>query len=381
MIKEQLGIYIHIPFCLKKCDYCDFYSIKNDASYHDEYVLALVNELDSYIDEISDRFEISSIYFGGGTPTTLTTQNIGIILDKIFTLDVSPDAEITVEANPETLSYSYLEELYKLKVNRLSIGMQSLSDKFLKQIGRIHTKEKFLTEYNNAKKVGFDNINIDVMFGFYNQSLEDVKETILEVIKLRPTHISSYSLILEEDTKMYDDYLSGKINLISEELERDMYYFITDTLQKNGYERYEISNYSLDGFQAKHNCAYWQNTKYIGLGASASSYFLGKRYKNENDVLKYIKNNGILEKIDVENISIKEEIEEFFFLGLRMKKGVTNKNFFDRFNQNINDYFSEEIDKLIKDNLLSKEDDRIFLTNKGFDLSNYVLSHFIIDDL
>lgn len=375
--KKNLGIYIHIPFCIKKCDYCDFYSIEKGTDYICSYVNSVINEIDSYRNFIKNKYVISSIYFGGGTPSLLSYAEINRMLSKIYEFDVLNDIEITLECNPETLSKTYLEEIYTTKVNRLSIGMQSLSNEMLKSIGRIHTKEKFIEEYKNARDVGFENISVDVMFGFYNQTLHDLKDTLEELVSLKPTHISSYSLILEENTKMYLDLSSGFIEQIDEDLERQMYLEVTKFLQEKGYIRYEISNYAKEGYYSKHNTSYWENVEYLGIGSSASSYFMGARYKNENDLNKYIASNGIITKVDYEKIDRNKQIEEFFFLGLRTKKGVSYKDFYNRFDKSIDDYFKDEVALLIKDGFLIKEDDRLLLTDKGFDFSNYISSKFI----
>lgn len=375
---KEVGLYIHIPFCLKKCDYCDFYSIDNfDENIQNKYVDAIINEIKSYNDKLKD-YTVKTIYFGGGTPSTLSVQNITRILEKIYVFNITENAEVTIELNPETLSYTYLQELYKTKINRISIGMQSLSNKFLKQIGRIHTKEKFLEQFDNAKKVGFTNINVDIMYGFYNQTIEDLTDTLDELINLNPTHISAYSLILEENTKMFDDFENGKISEIDEDLERKMYYIVTDTLEENGYNRYEISNYAKEGYESKHNSSYWQDISYIGFGCSATSYFENFRYKNPPNVLDYIDKNGIVENIEIEEVTKENKIEEYFFLGLRMKKGVSYSDFYKKFNVEIDSIFKNEIDKLIIDGLIEKNGDTLKLTNKGFDLSNYVLSNFIL---
>lgn len=376
--KKNLGIYIHIPFCIKKCDYCDFYSIEKGTDYINSYVNSLINEIDSYRNFIKNKYVISSIYFGGGTPSLLSYEDINRILAKIYEFDVLNDIEITLECNPETLSKTYLEEIYTTKVNRLSIGMQSLSDEMLKNIGRIHTKEKFIQEYNNARAVGFENISIDLMFGFYNQTLDDLRDTLKNVVLLNPTHISSYSLILEENTKMYEDVKNGRIDQIDEDLERQMYLEVTTFLQENGYIRYEISNYAKEGYSSKHNTSYWENVEYLGIGSSASSYFMGARYKNENDLHKYINANGIITKVDYEKIDRDKQIEEFFFLGLRTKKGVSYSDFYNRFEKSIDDYFKNEVESLIKDGFLIKENDVLLLTDKGFDFSNYISSKFIL---
>ncbi len=359
---------------MKKCDYCDFYSLPNKSSLQDKYVDALLNEIDLNSNKLKNR-TVSTIYFGGGTPSLLKISNINKILDKVYSFDIDNNVEITLECNPETLSFEYLSELKNTKVNRLSIGMQSMDNKILMDIGRIHTKEKFIESYYSARKVGFDNISIDIMFGFLNQSFEDFKNTLEESVALKPEHISCYSLILEDGTKMCDDI---KLEDLDEDLTIKMYDHMVCYLKENGYNRYEISNFSKTSYESKHNSSYWRNVEYLGFGASASSYYDKTRYKNMPNLEEYIKTNGDIEKIDVEVNTINDEISEFFFLGLRMDSGVSLSSFEDRFKKSAYDIFSHEIEKLIKLELLKIKEDNLCLTEKGVGLSNFVFEHFLI---
>ncbi len=374
-LKNSIGIYIHIPFCIKKCDYCDFYSV-TEHNKQDRYVDYLIKEIDNYKEVLANRV-VSSIYFGGGTPSLLTIENVNRIVNKVYEFDILENIEITFEANPETLSIEYLKELHKTKINRLSIGMQSMDNKILGEIGRIHSKEKFIQEYNNARKVGFNNISIDVMFGFYKQSLDDLHNTLKELVALAPTHISCYSLIYEENTKMFARLENGEIDIIDEDLQVEMYDFMKNFLEQNGYNRYEISNFAKSGFESKHNSSYWQNIEYIGVGAAASSYVDNKRYNNKRSIDEYIKNNGINCYENFEELSKDDLISEYFFLGLRQDKGVSIKKFEERFDKNYFDIFGETTDNLIKDGLILMEEDIIRLTEKGVQLSNYVFEKFI----
>lgn len=376
-LKNNIGFYIHVPFCVKKCNYCDFYSLPLHEENQDIYVNALVNEIESYKDKLFEK-GISSIYFGGGTPSLLKIENVEKILDKIYEYNVLENIEITFECNPETLTLEYLKRLKKTKINRLSIGMQSMNNDMLKYIGRIHTKEKFIESYENARKVGFNNISIDIMFGFFEQTLKDLQNTIYETLKLNPEHISCYSLILEEGTKFYNDLENKVVEELSEDLQVLMYESMVNILKDNGFERYEISNFSKYGYNSKHNKSYWENIEYIGFGPSASSFFENKRYKNKNDISIYIKNNGLDIKENIEIIDRNAQISEFFFLGLRMDKGVSYNEFYNRFNTSIDDLFANEIQSLIDVLLLEKKDDTLKLTDKGISLSNYVFEKFII---
>ncbi len=375
-LKNSIGIYIHIPFCLKKCDYCDFYSV-TDHSVQDEYVKSLINELESYKNSLKARV-VSSIYFGGGTPSLLTIKNINAILNKIYKYEVNENIEITLEANPETLSYEYLKELKTTRINRLSIGMQSLDDEMLKQIGRVHSRDKFLEEYENARSVGFENISIDVMFGFYGQTMESFGKTLDEVVGLKPNHISCYSLIFEEGTKMYDKLECGTIEMLEEDLQVEMYKYMVKFFRKNGYNRYEISNFAIDGYKSKHNSSYWQNVEYIGLGASASSYIDNTRYSNERNIKKYIENFGLGCRIDKEELAKEDLISEYFFLGLRQDEGVSIKRFEEQFNQNFEQLFGEVVRKLSEEKLIELNGDILKLSEYGVQLSNYVFEQFLV---
>lgn len=374
---NKVGIYIHIPFCLKKCDYCDFYSLPNSVNKQDIYVNALLNELSFYEKKLKN-YSVSSIYFGGGTPSLLSIKNIKMILNKIKRLNVMDNIEITLEANPETLTYKYLLELLSCGINRLSIGMQSMDNSILNNIGRVHTKEKFIAQFENARKVGFKNISIDVMFGFYKQSIKDLMDTLEEVVSLSPEHISCYSLIIEEGTKIYEDLEKKLIQEADEDLVVLMYNKMSDFLKQYDYNRYEISNFSKKGFESKHNTSYWKNNEYIGIGASASSYIDSTRYKNIMNIDEYIKSNGVCEKIEFEKLSKNDLISEYFFLGLRMDDGVSIRQFEERFEMSIYSLFEKEIKKLLSQELIMIENDTLRLTEKGISVSNYVFNYFII---
>lgn len=375
-MKNNIGVYIHIPFCVKKCDYCDFYSVANQQNLQDDYVNALINEIKNDRDKFIDR-NISTIYLGGGTPSLLSVSNIERILDELFKFRTSENIEITLECNPETIDLYYLENLKKTKVNRLSIGMQSMNNDRLKSIGRIHTKEKFIESYKCARSVGFNNISVDIMFGFYNQEFSEFEQTLIEIISLDPEHISCYSLILEEGTKMHDDYEDVNVSDDYEDKVVDMYEFMVDFLKNKGYSRYEISNFSKNGFESKHNSSYWQNIEYLGFGVAASSLYKNKRYKNKSDLSLYISENGIIEKTDIEKLSKKDIMSEFFFLGLRMDKGVSISEFHNRFNVDMISIYGEQLEKLKRNKLISIENDIIKLTNNGVNLSNYVFECFL----
>ena len=388
MQKKELGIYIHIPFCIQKCYYCDFVSFVNKESYIEKYVQTLKNELDSY--DLS-KYNITTIYIGGGTPSVIPSGEIKDILNKIREKIEGnrtkwEDIEITIEVNPGTVDKQKLEDYICFGINRLSIGLQSANNKLLKEIGRIHTFEQFLITYNLAKEVGFKNINVDLMIGLPNQKVEDIKDTLSKVIKLNPTHISVYSLIVEEGTRIEKLLNSNKLKLPDEDLERQMYWYVKNTLELNGYNHYEISNFSKQDKKSKHNMNCWEQKEYIGLGCAAYSYLNDIRYGNTSDIEKYIdvqdfKNQEELEKNKIRIIdevqSLEDKEKEYMLLGLRKIEGVSIQRFKEKYVQNPIFLFKEELEKLVDEELLVIDGDYIRLTNKGLDLANIVWEEFV----
>lgn len=359
------SIYVHIPFCKQKCLYCDFNSFQNRENIIDEYMKALYKECAKFsFDE-----KIKTIYIGGGTPSFIDSKCI------VELLKVLPKAEeVTIEMNPCTVTEEKLIDYKNAGINRISMGLQTTNDSILKEIGRVHTFEEFQKAYELVKKVGFENVNVDLMFGLPNQTLEDAKESLRYLISINPTHISCYSLIVHENIFK---------NLPSDEVEREMYYLTKSMLKDAGYEQYEISNFSKNGYESKHNMAYWNQEEYIGLGAGASSYYKGERYTNEVNLDKYISkiNNG--EEIrNVEEVETKEsKLKEYIILKLRLTEGLCFEEVNDKFGVNIKEVFAKEIDKLLKLNLIefNKQNDKTYmkLTEKGMDLANIVWEEFI----
>ena len=388
MQKNELGIYIHIPFCIQKCYYCDFVSFVNKESYIKKYVQTLKNELDSY--DLS-KYNITTIYIGGGTPSVVSSGEIKNILDKIREKIKGnstkwEDIEITIEVNPGTVDKQKLEDYIRFGINRLSIGLQSANNELLKEIGRIHTFEQFLTTYNLAREVGFENINVDLMIGLPKQRVEDIKNTLNKVIKLNPTHISVYSLIVEEGTRIEELLNSNKLKLPDEELERQMYWYVKNTLELNGYNHYEISNFSKQEKKSKHNMNCWEQKEYIGLGCAAYSYLNDIRYGNTNNIEKYLdvqdfKNQEELEKNKIRIIdevqSLEDKEKEYMLLGLRKIEGISIQRFKEKYVQNPIFLFKEELEKLVNEELLVIDGDYIRLTNKGLDLANIVWEEFV----
>ena len=375
----MLGLYIHIPFCVTKCKYCDFNSFKIDLNEKIKYLNYLGEEMKLYKEEIKNR-EIDSVFVGGGTPSILNENEINILFEKIKeNFNIKSNAEITMECNPGTLTLNKLKVMKKSGVNRLSIGLQAVQNHHLKYIGRIHTFEEFEKNYHDAKQMGFDNINIDLMYALPNQSREDWMESLEKVVKLNPTHISAYSLILEENTELFKMYERDEFNLLDENTDIEMYEYTIDSLKSHGYNQYEISNYAKDNFECKHNVLYWKCEEYVGIGASASGYFNGIRYNNICELDNYEK--MILEGEKPieweEKLSIKDEIEESIFLGLRMNEGIQISDFKEKYNFDFEKEYRNEIEKLSKMELIEIDNNLMKLTQKGREISNSVFVEFI----
>ena len=286
LAKNEIGIYVHIPFCKKKCDYCDFISYCNKDNLIEKYVEAMKKEIESQ----NIKPEITTIYIGGGTPSYIDSKYIIQIINKIKEKNVSPNAEITIEVNPGTVTMEKLEDYRSCGINRISIGLQSTNNTLLKEIGRIHDFKQFLETYKMAKKVGFKNINVDLMLGLPNQRIKDLKESLEQILKLKPKHVSVYSLIVEDGTPIANKIEKGELQLPDEELERNMYWFVKNTLELNGYKHYEISNFAKKGYESKHNLNCWNQKEYIGIGVAAHSYRDITRYSNTENIEEYIKN-------------------------------------------------------------------------------------------
>jgi len=373
---EEISLYIHIPFCKQKCLYCDFPSYSGKEKFMDEYIDGLNKE----ILEKAEKYSISSIFIGGGTPSYLNDLSLERLLVILNKLNLKEKMEFTIECNPGTLNRKKLELMKKYKVNRISMGLQSIKNSILKEIGRIHNYEDFKNNYFLAREIGFDNINVDLMFGLPNQKLDEWQESLVEIAKLEPEHISVYSLIIEEGTHFYDLYEKNKLNLPEEDDERSMYLVAKDILDRYGYHQYEISNFAKAGKECFHNKVYWKCNEYLGLGVSASSFVDKKRIKNLDDIQEYIEkiNNkeSIVEEIYVNNV--KDNMEEFMFMGLRMIEGININEFKKRFNKDINEVYGDIIEKNIKKELLIYKSEKLFLSEKGIEISNYVMSDFII---
>ncbi|MGL4730037.1 MAG: radical SAM family heme chaperone HemW [Clostridium sp.] len=374
---EKASLYIHIPFCKNKCFYCDFPSFSGCEQDMIEYSKALSKEIDS----IGEKYIMDTIFIGGGTPTYLCLEGLKIIAKSIEKLKLSPNIEFTVEGNPGTFTKEKLEIFKKMGANRLSIGLQAYQNSILKEIGRIHTIEEFEKNYQLARECGYDNINIDLMFGLPNQTRKVWANTLENIIKLSPEHISCYSLIIEEGTKFYDMFEKNLLKLPNEEEEREMYLKTLEVLKENGYNQYEISNFCKKGRECRHNLVYWELKPYIGCGSSSHSYIDNKRYYNEGNIRKYIE--GIKDNckaiIEVKENSIKDNIEEYMFLGLRKINGISKKKFKNRFFMDIYDVYGEIINRFVNLKLIYDDGENVRLTSKGIEVSNTVMCEFILE--
>lgn len=378
-MREKLSLYIHIPFCAKKCLYCDFPSWQGCESYFEDYTESLLNEIKNG-ERIYSDYDISTIFIGGGTPTVLSPKLLGKITDAVLErYNVESNAEITSEANPGTVDGYKLKEMKAMGINRLSFGVQAWQNNILKTLGRIHDRETFLKNLDEAKNAGFENINCDLMFSLPNQTFKDWMETLENFSKLDIQHISAYSLIVEDGTPFKKMQEEGRLLLPDEETDRKMYSAANEILAKNGFERYEISNFAKKGFESRHNITYWETRPYIGFGLGSHSYFQAERYNNTYDLKEYIAANGDAKKLreNKEILTDKEKEEEFMFMGLRMKKGISTDEFSRRFGRDIYSVYGEKIEELLDEKLIEKKENRIMLTERGTDVSNIVFERFI----
>lgn len=376
---DKISLYIHIPFCAQKCLYCDFPSFARKDHLRKAYIEALNKEIIN-LREKHNNLEINTIFIGGGTPSVLESNELECLLKEIAKLNMAKDIEYSMECNPGNLTEEKLEVMKKYGVNRISMGLQAKQDNLLKGLGRIHNYKTFKENFLLAKKVGFNNINVDLMFGLPNQRLNEWEETLREIISLDPAHISAYSLIIEEGTAFYNLYENDKLKLPTEEEERKMYHLAKKILEENGFNQYEISNYAKEGKECRHNLAYWNMDNWIGVGSAAASYINGKRIKNISSVEEYI--NSINEKgeavEEIINNSKNDNMEEFMFMGLRKINGIDENEFKKRFSMNINDVYGEILNKYIDEGLLIRESGRIFLSEKGIEISNVIMADFLL---
>lgn len=412
MNNNNLEIYIHTPFCVKKCAYCDFLSFPADTNTQIQYVHALLNEIRFYGERMGD-YQVSTIYIGGGTPSWLEPELLVAIMDQVYkSFCVREDAEVSIECNPGTVTTAKLEAYRRAGINRLSIGLQSANNEELKVLGRIHTYEQFLKTYELARNAGYTNINVDLMSGLPHQSAESFADTLQKVIRLKPEHISAYSLIIEKGTPFYEKY---KFDMVRQEAgmktellptEDDVYKMLKLTqlvLAKAGYDRYEISNYAKPGYACRHNVGYWTRENYLGLGLGAASLIDNVRYSNTRELYEYIEICRELtflppevfapeEGMDAPErgwfgsnlhteaavVNRKAQMEEFMFLGLRMTEGISRNEFEANFGMPIEAAYVQVLPDLQAQKLIEKREGRVYLTDRGMDVANYVMAQFLL---
>lgn len=389
---RDLEIYIHIPFCVKKCAYCDFLSAPASEEAQHQYFLALLREIRSF--SRKEEYAVASVFFGGGTPSSWPSDWIGMVLAALReTFSFEKDPEITVECNPGTADAGKLAAYRSFGINRISFGLQSAKNRELRLLGRIHSFETFCETYEAARKAGFSNINVDLMSALPGQTPESWRETLREVLALQPEHVSAYSLIIEEQTPFYEKYHADDEQrakgeqpkyLPSEEDERMMYADTERLLLQAGLHRYEISNYAKDGFACRHNIGYWTGVDYAGFGLGASSLLSHIRYKNTDDMQCYLNTYGAGDAKRSENVreqealTTEDEMAEFMFLGLRMMRGVSEQEFQERFGRTIDAVYHPVLEHLMAEGLLIRENGNIRLSTRGVSLSNYAMAEFLL---
>ena len=378
MSKKPTSAYVHIPFCTQICYYCDFSKVFIKNQPVDDYLQALIREFKHY-----DIHDLKTLYIGGGTPTAITADQLDYLLTNLEAeLNLDMLEEFTIEANPGDLTPEKIQVLRKSAVNRVSLGVQTFFDKQLKQIGRSHNEAQIYESIDALKEAGLTNISIDLIYALPNQTMEQVQENVRKALALDIPHLSLYSLILENHTVFMNKQRRGRLHLPSEDIEADMFTYIIDELEKNGFEHYEISNFTKPGFESRHNLMYWDNVEYYGVGAGASGYLNGVRYRNRGPIQHYLK--AIREEGHSrlgEDILTKEEMmEEEFFLGLRKKTGVSISHFEAKFGVSFTERYAEIVDALVEKGLLKHEGDTIRMTKKGLFLGDTVAESFIISD-
>ena len=388
--KKELELYVHIPFCVRKCAYCDFLSAPADTQERTLYIDALTEEIRARKNDFN-AYRVSTIFLGGGTPSILEGDDSARIFRALQeNFDISDDAEITMEVNPGTVTEEKAASWRKSGVNRLSIGLQSADDRELKMLGRIHTYREFLDTWKIVREAGFENVNVDLISATPGQNLRSWSETLRKAADLGPEHISAYSLIVEEGTPFYERYGDGsgededKGNhlppLPDEDTEREIYKATEKILAEYGYHRYEISNYAKTGYECRHNLGYWERKEYLGLGLGASSLISECRFHNTADMGKYLRlyeNAGTDICEDIEHLSVEDQMEEFMFLGLRKTVGISVDDFRKAFGKEIREVYGEQMRKLEEQRLIEYSGNRVRLTERGTDISNYVFSEFM----
>lgn len=383
-MNNEIGIYIHIPFCISKCFYCDFTSYANRENIIEKYIYALCNEILAKA-EILSEYKVTTIYIGGGTPSYIDSKYIKQIFDTLMLVINKEDVkEITIEVNPNSVDEKKMRSYKEIGINRISIGLQSTYDTILKKIGRAHNLKDFEDTLELANKVGFKNISVDLIYPLPDLDLEKFKESVEYVISLKDKnvkHISIYNLEVHENTKLAFLLKEGYITLVDEDTEYEMYEYLRKRFEEEGYHRYEISNYAIDGYESKHNLRYWNQELYLGFGCGASSFFSGTRYSNIKNIEKYIENietgNSIIDKENYEELDLLALMKEYVMLSLRKIEGLDKKKFKAKYKKDIEEIFAEEIKELTDDKLIEEKQDKILLTKRGLEVANLVWEKFV----
>ena len=383
-MNNEIGIYIHIPFCISKCFYCDFTSYANRENMIEKYIYALCNEILAKA-EILSEYKVTTIYIGGGTPSYIDSKYIKQIFDTLMLVINKEDVkEITIEVNPNSVDEKKMRSYKEIGINRISIGLQSTYDTILKKIGRAHNLKDFEDTLELANKVGFKNISVDLIYPLPDLDLEKFKESVEYVISLKDKnvkHISIYNLEVHENTKLAFLLKEGYITLVDEDTEYEMYEYLRKRFEEEGYHRYEISNYAIDGYESKHNLRYWNQELYLGFGCGASSFFSGTRYSNIKNIEKYIENietgNSIIDKENYEELDLLALMKEYVMLSLRKIEGLDKKKFKAKYKKDIEEIFAEEIKELTDDKLIEEKQDKILLTKRGLEVANLVWEKFV----
>lgn len=378
---ERCGLYIHVPFCVQKCNYCDFLSFTYKDELAEAYLLALFSEL-ALLSEKYNHPEVQTIYLGGGTPTCLSGDKLAAIIDEVqthFTVDLTK-AEITCEMNPATARYTDLQAMWEAGINRLSIGVQSFDDRLLRKLGRVHDSATVVKTFEMVREVGFTNLNLDLIFAIPEQSRKDWQASLRTALELQPTHLSLYNLKIEEGTPFHYDYSEGRLVPVDEETDLWMYEEAISTLQAAGLEQYEISNFARPGFASRHNLTYWHYQPYLAVGPGAHGFDGLLRYENTGDLQAYI---AAIEKRELPweetlYLSWEDRMEEFMIMGLRLMEGVSLDEFQRRFGTSLTEMYGEKVDKLAKLGLVEVRDGRLALTKKGIPLGNAVFGEFLV---
>ncbi len=378
---KPLALYLHVPFCVQKCLYCDFLSMPAEVNVQQQYVSALLRELEYWRGQITGRYVVSSIYLGGGTPTVLSPDWLQQVGDALQRFPFASQVEFSMEVNPGTLTLDHVLTMQRIGVNRVSLGLQSAQRQELQDLGRIHTYEEFIESYALLTEYGFSNLNIDLMAGIPGQTIETYADTLDQVLAFQPKHLSAYSLIIEEGTPFFEMDQRGELQIPSEETDRYMYTLTKERLSAEGYERYEISNYARPGYACRHNLAYWQMEDYLGVGLGAASYLDGKRFTNGRSLQVYLSQKKDCHVAESHDLSRQEEMEEFVFLGLRKMSGISLEEYHSRFGVDFYQLYRKVLPNLFENGLLADTENhgRIYLTDRGIDVSNTVLAQFLLE--